>query len=126
MGTAYDRDRGAESQCQRLCPPYRRSRIRYLGDATGREDRLPDQLGSVVERHRAAEEIALRLLDPDGAQRLELGRGLDALCHDKAVSVARERNERGSERPAGRIEMDMPRERHVELDDVGTQLQDVL
>src|SRR5262245_21392328 len=114
-----------------MAPPYGATPVagpcvRYSGNATGREHRLADELGRVVERHRAAEKIALRLLDPDRAQRLELGGGLDALRHNAAIGVACEGDQRRGERPTRWIEMDMPRQRHVELDHVGTQLQDML
>src|SRR5262245_31877711 len=67
----------------------------YLSNASSCNRLASNQLRGIIERHRAAEEIALRFLDPDGAQRLELGCGLDAFRHDAAVGVAREGNERG-------------------------------
>ena len=78
-------------------------------DAVG-DPHWRDELGGVIERHRAAQEVTLRLLDPDRAQRLELWRGLDAFRHDEAVGVTGKRHQRGGERPARRIKMDMPRQ----------------
>ncbi len=68
----------------------------------------------------------MRFFDSDAAQRIEFGRRLDALGDDPAAGIAGEGDQRRGERLARRVQVDVARERHIEFDQIRTDLKDVL
>ena len=69
--------------------------------------------------------VALCKVGAELAERFKLLGCLDALGHDLAAHFMTERNESGCEGMASAIPVDVARQAHVELDDVGLNIEDM-
>ena len=96
------------------------------GAQRGRLAQHPQQM--LLRRHhrqRPGEQIALAAIHAQFAHHCAFGCGLDPLRHHLAAGFARELHHRCGNRAAGRVAVDIAGDGHVDLDDIGLEIEHV-